>query len=99
MFPTIELGSERGYLNDIEVNILTVGIKAQRFKATDLEAILKGLSSRQRTHQLSKMKEAGFIRPLKENGRTYYVNFMNNFLMRNLIRVLEEEGFIPPIDK
>ncbi len=98
MLPTIELGIKRGYLNQVEANILSIGIKLQKFKATDLDETLKKLSTRQRTHQLAKMKESGFIKPLKENGRTYYVSFKNNFLMRSVISVLEKEGFIPPID-
>lgn len=98
LYPTIELGHDRGYLNDIEVNILKVGIKLQQFKASDIEKSLSKLTPRQRTHQLSKMREIGFIRPLKEGSRTYYVNFMNNFLMRSLIITLEKEGFIPPIN-
>lgn len=99
LLPTIEYGHERGYLNETEVNILKVGIKEQQFKSTDLDNTLKSLSPRQKLHQIAKMKESGFIRPLKDNGRTYYVNFMNNFLMRGLIRTLEKEGFIPPVDK
>jgi len=96
--PTIEYGAERGYLNEIETSILKAGIKHQSFKSTDLEQSFSGLSPRQRTHQITKMRNSGFIKPLKENGRTYYVNFMNNFLMRGLIRTLENDVFIPPID-
>ena len=98
LIPTIEIGMDRGYLNQKEADILLLGIELQQFKAPDLQRVLKGLSPRQRTHQLAKMKESGFIKPLSENGRTYYVNFMNNYLMRSLIRLLEREGFIPSID-
>jgi len=38
------------------------------------------------------------IKPLKEMVETYYVSFMNNFLMRSLIKILEKEKFIPSID-
>lgn len=99
LIPTIELGAERGYLNENEVKILRVGIKKQKFKAVDLEEVLPDLSSRQRTHQLAKMKDSGFIKSIEENSRTYFVNFTNNFLMRSLVRVLEKEEFIPAIDK
>jgi Fic family protein len=96
--PTIKLGAERGYLNKEEAKVLYIGILKQSFKATELDEAFEGLSSRQKTHLIAKMKESGFIRPLKENGRTYYVSFMNNFLMRSLIQVLEKEKFIPAID-
>ena len=96
--PTLELAIERGYINSEEARVLSVGIKKQHFKAGELKEELGALSARQRTHLVSKMKESGFIRPLKENGRTYSVSFMNNFLMRSLIQVLEKEDFIPAIN-
>jgi Fic family protein len=98
LVPTIKLGAERGYLNKEEAKVLNIGILKQSFKATELDEAFEGLSSRQKTHLIAKMKESGFIRPLKENGRTYCVSFTNNFLMRSLIQVLEKENFIPAID-
>ncbi len=99
MLPTVQLGVERGYLNLTEANILSVGIKLQKFIASDLDGALKKMTPRQRTHQLAKMKDSGFIKPFKDKSRTYYVSFKNNFLMRSVISILEKEGFIPPIDK
>ena len=98
LVPTINLGLDRGYLNKEEAKVLNIGISKQSFKASELDDAFEGLTSRQKTHLISKMKESGFIRPLKENGRTYYVSFMNNFLMRSLIQILEKEDFIPSID-
>lgn len=99
LLPTIDLGIERGYLNKDEAKVLNIGIKKQHFKASELDKTLEHLTPRQRTHLISKMKDSGFIKPLKDNGRTYYVSFMNNFLMRSLIQVLEQENFIPPINQ
>lgn len=97
LVPTLNLAIDRGYLNNEEARVLSVGIKKQHFKAGELDSALEGLTTRQRTHLISKMKDSGFIRPLKQNGRTYSVSFMNNFLMRSLIQVLEKEQFIPAI--
>ena len=99
LVPTIEHGIDRGYLNSTEAKILRIGIKEQVFKAGDLEKAMEALTPRQRTHQIMKMKEAGFIRPIKEKSRSYHVSFLNNFLMRSLIQTMEKEDFIPPIDK
>lgn len=96
--PTLELAKDRGYLNGDEARVLRVGIKKQQFKAGELDEALEGFSVRQRTHLIAKMKDAGFIRPLQKNGRTYSVSFMNNYLMRSLIIVLEREDFIPAIN-
>lgn len=98
LVPTINLGVERRYINKDEAKVLNIGIKKQKFKAGELNEALNYLTSRQKTHLLSKMKEAGFIAPMTDNGRTYYVSFMNNYLMRSLMHVLEKEKFVPPIN-
>lgn len=97
LVPTISLAIDRGYINKDEAKVLSIGVKKQHFKAAELNHVLESLTTRQRTHLISKMKESGFIKPLKEGGRTYCVSFMNNFLMRCLIQVLERESFVPPI--
>jgi Fic family protein len=99
LIPTINTGLDRGYLNKVESEILKRGIIAQQFKAFDIGNWIRGLSPRQKTHLIGKLKYNGFIRPIKQNGRTYFVNFMNNFLMRGLVQTLEKEGFVPPIDQ
>jgi Fic family protein len=99
LIPTIHAGLDRGYLNKIESEILKQGIIAQQFKALDIGNWIRGLTPRQKTHLIAKLKYNGFIRPVNPNGRTYFVNFMNNFLMRGLVQTLEKEGFVPPIDK
>lgn len=98
LIPAVNFGKDRGYLNKSESEILKKGIEIQEFKSTDLNDCLTGLTSRQKIHLISKLKSNNFIRPHKENGRVYYVNFMNNYLMRGLVRVLEKEEFIPNID-
>lgn len=98
LVPTLRLGIDRGYLNKDEAKVLNAGIKKQRFKANELDKVLDGLTSRQLTHLIYKMKDSGFIKPLTKNGRIYYVSFVNNFLMRGLIQVLEKESFIPSIN-
>jgi len=97
--PALKLAVDRRYVTAEEAKVLTVGITEQQFRSGDLEKMLPDTSSRQRTHLIGKMKDAGFIRPLKEQGRTYTVNFINNFLMRCLMQRLEAEEFIPPINQ
>lgn len=98
LIPTVELAIERGHINKDEARVLRTGIAKQEFKSADLGEALQGFNSRQRAHLIAKMKQAGFIAPLKDNGRIYGVSFMNNFLMRCLMQILEREDFIPPLD-
>ncbi len=97
--PAIAMGRDRGLLNKDEEAILKMGIEKQSFKSSDVEAVLPKLTPRQRTHMVAKLKSSGMIHPLKENGREYYVAFNNNYLMRSLIQMLEQEDFIPSINE
>lgn len=97
--PTLRLATERGYINRDEARVLSVGIGQQQFKAGDLDDALGGVTARQRTHLIQKMKQARFIRPIMGNGRTYCVSFENNYLMRCLMQTLERAGFVPPLDR
>ncbi len=97
--PAIAIGRERGLINKNEEIVLKMGIESQSFKASDVAKALPKLKPRQKTHLIQKLKSNGMIRPLKENGREYYVAFNNNYLMRSLIQMLERENFIPSIDE
>jgi len=97
--PAISLGRDRGLINKDEEAILKMGVEKQKFKASGVAEVLPGLSARQRTHLVTKLKSSGMICPLKENGREYYVAFNNNYLMRSLIQMLEKESFIPSINE
>lgn len=97
--PAIVLGRDRGLINKNEEAILKMGVEKQLFKASNVANVLPKLSSRQRTHIISRLKSNGMIRPIKEHGREYFVAFNNNYLMRSLIQILEKEKFIPSINK
>lgn len=97
--PTIDMARERENITALEFKVLSVAIKKQVFKASDLKTAFVGLTPRQRTHQIAKMKDSGLICPLEENARTYYPGFTNNLLIRTLMVVLEREGFTPSLDR
>jgi len=97
--PAIAIGRERGLINKQEESILKMGVDKQLFKASDIEDILPKLTSRQRTHLITRLKSNNLIKPLKLNGREYIVLFNNNYLMRSLIQMLVKEDFIPSIDE
>ena len=97
--PAVDLCDERGLLEKHEAEVLKIGIRKQSFKQSDLDESFKEMTSRQKSHLLSKMKNKKLISPFKEGGREYHINFTNNILMRGLVIVLYMEGFIPSIDR
>ncbi len=96
--PAISSAVERKLVTREEAEILMLGIKdeTQSFKARDIS---DRYSSRQKTHLIKKLKDAGFIKPIQEGSRTYYVNFSRSYLLRGVMQALEVNKFIPAMDE
>jgi Fic family protein len=97
--PALAFSKERRLVTDQEARVLEMAIAKREFKAADLDAILPGLTMRQRSYQLNKLLDAHMICPIKNGARTYTLNFANSYLLRGVIHALEQKGFIPPLIK
>jgi Fic family protein len=95
LIPTLKHAHDRGVINDNELKALSVAVKVQQFKSGDLPSTL---TLNQKTKLISKLKDNKFILPVRKGGREYIINFLHNPLMRSLLHVLEQQGFIPSID-
>ena len=96
--PMLDLGKKQKYINENEACVLKVGLKYPSFKASIIAADLPALSSNQITHLITKLKNKQFLKPIKEGGRLYAVNFINNDLMKCLVETLIKENFILSTD-
>ncbi|HHL9083705.1 Fic family protein [Escherichia coli] len=97
LYPAIDFSSERGLINPLELKVLKRSVELGTIKAGDLRAVLPDLKPTQVTYQLGKLIERGLLQPVKEGARTYTAKFSNSYLIRGVIKVLREEGFIPDL--
>lgn len=51
-------------------------------------------NSVQKSRFMTKLKGKKILRSVKEDGRIYTVNFVNNYLLRGVIESLKQEGFV-----
>ena len=97
--PALAHARSRKLITAQEQAVLQMAIDKRGFKAADLDGVLPGLTTRQRTYQLSRLLDAQMIRPVRKGARSYTINFTNSYLLRGVIQALEGEGFIPPLVK
>lgn len=97
LLPMLSYALAREHITKREYQILSAVVKSKEMniKSADLEIILGEESSVQRSRILKKLKDKEMLMPLKENGRIYTIGFANNYLLRGIIYVLQENGFIP----
>lgn len=97
LYPALDFSSERGLINPMETKILKRAVELGTIKVGDVRPVLPDLKPAQVTYQLGKLVERGLLQPVEEGARSYTANFSNSWLIRGVIKVLRDEGFIPDL--
>lgn len=98
LFPALDYSRTRGLITRMEEQVLRRAAELGTFKASDFGELFPDLTERQRTYQLKKLVDAQMLQPIRNNARVYTINFINNALIRAVMRILVREGFVPPLD-
>tara|TARA_R110002096_G_scaffold47396_5_gene126431 strand:+ start:795 stop:1955 length:1161 start_codon:yes stop_codon:yes gene_type:complete len=98
LLPSLVHSLEREYITDTESKILRKVIELQVIQASDLKKIFVGKVSSEVSRQIKKLINKKMLVPEKEGARKYIIRFDNNFLLRGVIRILDEKGFLPVRD-
>lgn len=96
LIPALAFAVDREHISKQEHAILLAVTMATdgTIKTADLADALPKLNSQQRTYKVSKLIEMKMLKPIKANARQYTLGFVDNNLLRGVIRSLRSEGFI-----
>ena len=97
LFPALEYGRTRGLITLMEEKVLRRSVEIGTFKSSDFGELFPDLTERQRAYQLKKLVDSHMLQPVRPNSRTYTINFVNNELIRGVMKILVEKGFVPPL--
>lgn len=95
LLPAISFALDREIITDLESKILRVAINKQIFMSSDIENLMPGKVYTQRSRVLKELRDKKMIAPKKPKSKKYTLRFDNNYLLRGIIKMLGEEGFIP----
>ncbi|UAM97950.1 Fic family protein [Polaribacter litorisediminis] len=98
LLPSLVHSLEREYITDVESKILRKVIELQVIQASNLKKIFTGKVSSEISRQIKKLIDKKMLVPEKEGARKYIIRFDNNFLLRGVIKTLDEKGFLPVRD-
>ncbi len=95
--PSILFAKERQFITERECAILekVVTSDGMCIKSKDIESVIGEVSQVHRSRIILGLREKGMLVPTKEGGRVYRIGFNNNYLLRAVIHVLEQEDFVP----
>jgi Fic family protein len=92
--PALAFSLHRAHITKDEHTILSEVMKQGIAKSADLMRAMPKLTDAQRTYQIKKLVERKMLQPIREGARQYSLCFINNFLLRGVIKALSDEGFI-----
>lgn len=95
LIPALEYSKTMKYIDSREYKILKLTVEKQIVQNSDIQEVLKGNHMTSISRYIRALKEKKMIVSELDNARRYHINFTNNFLIRSVIKKLEEEGFIP----
>ena len=95
LLPAIDISRERQIITDVESRILKVAAGKQIFQAADIKNLFPGKIPAEISRILKRLREKNMILATKKGARKYIISFSNNFLLRGIIAMLGEKGFLP----
>lgn len=94
--PAIGRLNAAGVLTSLESSILERAVRKTTIKAADIADLWdKDVTSGAIANQIRKMRETGYLVALKEGGREYSINFIDNRLTRLVLDQMEAEKLLP----
>ncbi len=95
LLPAVNFSLEREYITEIESKILKLVVEKQVIQANDLSSIFAGKEKSEVSRQIKKLIDKKMLIPESEGKRKYVIRFDNNYLLRSVIKILGEKGFLP----
>jgi Fic family protein len=95
LIPSILQSLERKVITEVESKILLRTAEEQVLKASHLTAIFKGKLPQEISRNIARLKEKKMLVPEKDGTRRYILRFDNNYLLREIIRSLSLNHFLP----
>lgn len=94
LLPSIKFCLDRKLITPKEEKILIVAIKKVVFQNSDLSEIFKDKKISQISREIRNLKNRNLIQNEENSSRKYIINFSNSYLLRGVIKCLEDKGFI-----
>ena len=95
LVPALSFSFDRKLINEIEFKILKKAAEKQLIRASDIKEFLPGKHAVEISRNIKRLLNNKILSPEKENSRKYILRFDNNFLLRGIIKALDQEGFLP----
>jgi Fic family protein len=93
LLPTIKLSLEKKYITDLEAKILRKAVEKKSLQAIDIKDLFPGKHTSEISRQIKRLVDKKMLE--KEDARHYGLSFGDSYLLRAIVTILGEKGFLP----
>jgi Fic family protein len=95
LLPTLKIAREAKQITEQEFKIIDYLINKDEMAMKSEELSFLGVNdSKKKSIIMGRLKDKKIIAPIVEGGRIYTIQFVNNYLLRGIMKVLDEKGFV-----
>ncbi|MBI5561144.1 MAG: Fic family protein [Deltaproteobacteria bacterium] len=95
LLPAISYSQERKSVTDVEARILKKAVEMKELRASYLKDIFPDKKPSEISRKIGRLKDRKMLMPIEKGARKYVIRFANNFLLRGIIQLLGDKGFLP----
>lgn len=95
LIPAIAFAREREVITETEARVLKKTVELGVMQASDIGEFFRDKSAPEISRQIARLKKKKMLQPEKEGSRKYVIRFDSNYLLRGIIKSLDEKGFLP----
>lgn len=96
LIPALLLSLDHKQITELEFRILEKSIRAkeQLIQAADVRELIPGKLPQEISRVIRNLIVKKMLLPVAENRRKYHIRFDNNYLLRSVIEMLDQRGFM-----
>ncbi len=93
--PMLSDALQNQYITLEDNRILTIAIEKQIIQAADLKTIFPDKTPSEISRSIRNLINKKMLIPIHPNARKYTLSFSNSYLLRSILRALDNQGFLP----
>lgn len=99
LVPSLHDALKKKYITESEFKVLLKTVELQVIKAGDLKDIYPNKANAEISRQIRRLIDKKMLAKEDDRSRKYVISFINSYLLRSVMHILGEKGFLPIRDK
>ncbi len=95
LLPALKIAREEKHITEQEFKVLEHMVKKEEMAMKSEELSFMGVyDAKKKSALMGRLRDKKIVASLSQGGRIYTIHFVNNYLLRSIMKVLDDKGFV-----